>query len=189
MMPQPTTGAIEGERGGMVKGNMKTGRNERQDACCDICTLGYGQCLPHIKDCLFEGKSSQLPATAQPRAAPHHRLCLLCRRRRRHRRLLAPKRKVDMTKPVQGYRRQTMIALLILLLVLPQSPEASSRFDCSSFCRATGYHGMMGGCHCGYVLFAKRGRAGHTINSKRSHEWSSRPVLSVPANLLDRTLN
>ena len=32
----------------------------------------------------------------------------------------------------------------------------SRRFDCSSFCRATGYHGVMGGCRCGFILFAKR---------------------------------
>ena len=32
----------------------------------------------------------------------------------------------------------------------------SRRFDCSSFCRSTGYHGVIGGCRCGYVLFAKR---------------------------------
>lgn len=30
------------------------------------------------------------------------------------------------------------------------------RFDCSGFCRATGFDGIIGGCRCGYVLFVKR---------------------------------
>lgn len=61
---------------------------------------------------------------------------------------------------------RVVLILFLLLFTVQSSPfEKSStdltrrlprRFDCTSFCRTTGYEGVIGGCRCGYVLFVKR---------------------------------
>ena len=80
------------------------------------------------------------------------------------------------------------------------------RFDCSGFCRATGFDGIVGGCRCGYVLFVKRAQKFPTksfINQKtfgKNEEtdgesslnsiedgFSPRTVTSTSAKLLAQT--
>ena len=34
--------------------------------------------------------------------------------------------------------------------------QQTIRIDCNTFCRASRFHGILGGCRCGYVLFVKR---------------------------------
>lgn len=38
----------------------------------------------------------------------------------------------------------------------PQHQNGIRRLDCNTFCRETRFHGILGGCRCGYVLFVKR---------------------------------
>lgn len=42
-------------------------------------------------------------------------------------------------------------------------PRRLRQFDCTDFCRATGFDGVVGGCRCGYTLFVKK-RAGNGGN-------------------------
>lgn len=36
--------------------------------------------------------------------------------------------------------------------------QKTFRIDCNTFCRASRFHGILGGCRCGYVLFVKKRR-------------------------------
>lgn len=61
-------------------------------------------------------------------------------------------------------------ALFILLIVIVSTYQISDderevrspffpvlrRLDCDVFCKTTGFSGFIGGCQCGFTLFAKR---------------------------------
>lgn len=64
----------------------------------------------------------------------------------------------------------------ILLSVNSEPSRTITRYykiDCDLFCRASRFHGIIGGCRCGYILFVKR--SNNNYDNKQSKGSSLHP--------------
>ena len=92
-------------------------------------------------------------------------------------------------------KHRVILFLFMLLFVLPAHslPFEKSRmdmirriprrFDCTSFCRTTGYEGVIGGCRCGYVLFVKKKSGQESADVEREKEQRVEQRAELPLGL------
>ena len=71
---------------------------------------------------------------------------------------------MEMRSPLRAALPYRSVAPLLLVLgvavlVLPAASSGDGggkRFDCSVFCKSTGFSGVVGGCRCSFTLFTSK---------------------------------
>ncbi|KAF0305701.1 hypothetical protein FJT64_022710 [Amphibalanus amphitrite] len=70
------------------------------------------------------------------------------------------------------------VGVAALVTSAASSSDADKRFDCSVFCKSTGFSGVVGGCRCSFTLFT----------SKRAYMPGSHHHLRAPGRSDDLSL-